>query len=649
MEKTKRITLEQVYAGGLLIFDEIDDYLLNGIIDFLGENGIEVETPLNYRFKQLYNFSKTLRQATTKNGHSISFKNGHSRFQLDDYGQKIVQESLKTIAGQTLTDFFTAQDANAFLNKMKASVSRVKAKILSDARVLIVSDKQEDYEAFKEYGFKNISFFKSLVRASKYFEGHYGEFRNFQIFVLGNNIAHREDICDGTALESYIQEYKKDERILEVKLYDFSDREKKHFLAFLNGYLTWKSLSIERDSYKDLLDAIVRGAKWNDVLSTVDPKKKLAPLPEDYPPTEPLPLPENKKDLRILCLPITNVPKEAKDIAKNLGLNVTYLSDHNYSFRGIVERLSDYDIVIGSEMYSNKIPYSAVEATEQCKDTGRRETLLISYDTATIITGREVGKDKTGGLKVDLCYAFGGLDYLDANDSSRTIQKVEFTVPDVRYTDESDFYNKTQCLALKTILEAATTIYNRKLESIAVPLADFDITPYEEYTREFEKQRQEELARIKKLNEGYEETCRFIGVIDSIAKFASAYLELCSNGRATKLKDIEIKETECGIRIKISLNGRPLSALTISKSEVEGDTRVFALELTNKRGLLASPKTLAVSTRGLPRNSTMHEPDKKEQNIVESIAKKLSYAIEPQIKREAPKNGRNITPVSKKQ
>ena len=47
-----------------------------------------------------------------------------------------------------------------------------KVRFLNNANVLLISERQEEYDELVKYGFKNIDYFKSLVIADKYFKLH---------------------------------------------------------------------------------------------------------------------------------------------------------------------------------------------------------------------------------------------------------------------------------------------------------------------------------------------------------------------------------------------------------------------------------------------------------------------------------------------
>ena len=67
----------------------------------------------------------------------------------------------------------------------------VKIELTSEDDYKILSDSiQDDYDELIKYGFKNVDYFKSIVRADKYFAEHPLELQKYHIILKGNQNVH---------------------------------------------------------------------------------------------------------------------------------------------------------------------------------------------------------------------------------------------------------------------------------------------------------------------------------------------------------------------------------------------------------------------------------------------------------------------------
>ena len=112
-------------------------------------------------------------------------------------------------------------------------------------------------------------------------------------------------------------------------------------------------------------------------------------------------IPKTKKDLKILVLGFGGqvFPKVIGD----LGLNIDFNEDNNFSLGlHVKNNLGNYDIIIASRFYSGNILGMNRESTEQCKDTGRGLTLLMTYEEKTF-------SENSLGNTLKIAYSYGGV------------------------------------------------------------------------------------------------------------------------------------------------------------------------------------------------------------------------------------------------
>ena len=89
-------------------------------------------------------------------------------------------------------------------------------------------------------------------------------------------------------------------------------------------------------------------------------------------------------------------------IIEELKLDVTFKEEDNFSLDYVKNHLGEYDIIIVSRTYLGNLLNMNIESTEQCKDTGRQLTLLVSYDDTYLGVNRDLGD----GIRLN--YRFGG-------------------------------------------------------------------------------------------------------------------------------------------------------------------------------------------------------------------------------------------------
>ena len=227
--------------------------------------------------------------------------------------------------------------------------------MLSTANILLVSDIQDDYDELVKYGFKNVDYFKSIIRADQYFTKHPEELEKYHIILKGNQ--NVQDCCfDGDVeLDRKFGKLRKEKHILVSSLYRFDYSDHMELVTYLKDRINVRSWNIEERTYRDIFDRIVENTLINHTFENVGLKdKKFAPI-QDYINPNRLPLPTKKSDLKILYLDSIMVSKYADGIASELGLNVNFKEDTNYSLgRYVKSNLGKYDIVIVSH-YSRNI------------------------------------------------------------------------------------------------------------------------------------------------------------------------------------------------------------------------------------------------------------------------------------------------------
>ncbi len=372
-----------------------------------------------------------------------------------------------------------------------------------EAGVLLISSEVKDYLEMKDYGFKNIDHFRSLVRADRYFQKHPEELKKYHLIITGKRSISGCQMRRELELEKTLRHLQKttdafvtkisritrgEEHVLETHLYD------RHVL--MDQY-------VDSRTHEGIFDVIVKHMQSQGTLRKSGYRGTFKPI--DYLHSlERIPEPTKKSEIKILCFVNYVSPEEMKKVletTKSMGLNVTFVDENNYSLGENVGELGSYDIVIASDMFSKVLLDMEVESTEQCKDTGRNTTLLATYDCKeSYVTGEDRNVSRDTGSNIKLEYLYAGPS---APHNHR--QAVEFGV-----------LGKAK-EAIPAIISASVQAYEKALIK---PLTDLDLKTPDEYDKEHKEfvkimknKVKKELAPVKAFDSMYSNVIMYMDYV----------------------------------------------------------------------------------------------------------------------------------------
>ena len=506
--------------------------------------------------------------------------------------------------------------------KKERNLKDNKEKVLNEANILLISDVQDDYDEIVKYGFKNVDYFKSVIRADSYFAKHPEELEKYHIILKGNqNVQH---CCFGgdVDLDRTIDKLGDNKHILKTFLdrYDYPNHiELVTYLSDRNNCRGWRTQEL---TYQGIYDRIVENILINHTLENVDLKdKEFVPI-QDYINPNRLPLPTKKSDLKILYLDPISVNKYAEEIANELGLSIDFKEDNNFSLgRYVKSNLGKYDIIIVTRIYSGNLLSMNHESTEQCKDTGKELTLFVAQDN--IRWG--IDSDLADGIK--LGYVFGGNRAPDYEYHSKEIrilrQPIEVDAKD-KYLLK---YVSREYSRMKGIIEASVNFYNQALLQNNKPtIVDLDFKTAEELDQDY--------VNAKEIKEAIREAeLAPIRLFDNIRYSITSYLNYRKNGLINQVPEgLKITESKDGIKVENIYQGRTLCTLVFPKKYKYDNLRVFEIQTLSKKGILSSPQTLGVYTSEYENfESIPSRPDEKQENALIAIKKKINVVLEPLI------------------
>lgn len=611
----KKINYEPIIAGALLKFESLDNVdfslLIIGLEDKLN---IEVRGSWSDSPNNLGKYIETLDNGTIKLRDGIS---------LDDFIEEencTLREKLLEVAGNKVANYFNHLDIEKYKIEKEKTLKDNKEKVLNEANVLLISDIQDDYDELVKYGFKNVDYFKSIIRADSYFAEHPEKLEKYHIILKGNQNVQHCCFEGDVELDRTINRLRDKKHILKSSLhrYDFSDHIE--LVTHLSDRINRRSWNATEFAYQGIFDRIVENMLMNHTLKKVDLKgEKFIPI-QDYINPNRLPLPTKKSELKILYLDPVRVSKYAERIAKELGLSVDFKEDDNCSLgRYVKSNLGKYDIIIVSRVYSDNLLSMNHESTEQCKDTGKELTLLVAQND--LYWGED--KDLADGIK--LGYVFGG-NY--APDSEYHNKEIRILRQPIEVDTKDEYWIKheqSQYSKMKGIIEASVNFYNQALLQRGKPaISDLDFKTAEELDQDYvdayknkEAVREAELAPIK--------------LFDNIRYSIISYLNYKKDGLINQIPEgLKIIEDKDGIKVENIYQGRTLCAIVFPKEYKHEDLRIFQIQTLSKKGKLSSPQTIGVYTNKYENlESIPDRPDEKQASALLSIEKKINVALRP--------------------
>lgn len=613
--KKEKINYEPIIAGALLKFESLDnvDFSLL-IIDLEDKLNIEVRGSWSYSPNNLGKYIETLDNGT------IKLRDGISLDYFIEEENCTLREKLLEVAGNKVANYFNNLDIEKYKTEKEKTLKENKEKVLNEANILLISDIQDDYDELVKYGFKNVDYFKSIIRADSYFTEHPEELEKYHIILKGNQNVQHCCFEGDVELDRTINRLRDKKHILEPSLYRYDYPDHIELITYLSDRNNCRSWDTKELTYQGIFDRIVENMLINHTLEKVDLKdKKFIPI-QDYINPNRLPLPTKKSNLKILYLDSISVNKYADRIANELGLSVDFKEDNNCSLgRYVKSNLGKYDIIIVTRIYSGNLLSMNHESTEQCKDTGKELTLFVAQDD--FYWG--VDSDLADGIK--LGYVFGGNYAPDSEYHSKEIrilrQPIEVDAKDEDWTK----YDQSQYSQMKGIIEASVNFYNQALLQRGKPtISDLDFKTAEELDQDYvnayenkEAIKEAELAPIR--------------LFDNIRYSIANYLNYRKNGLINQTPEgLKITEGKDGIKVENIYQGRTLCTIVFPKEYKHDNLRIFEIQTLSKKGTLSSPQTIGVYTSKYENlESIPDRPDEKQENALISIEKKINVALRP--------------------
>ena len=612
------ITFEQIIAGLLTKFDFLDSVDFNLLLqDFRIKSRANL-TGLWYHFPNIGQYVQVHEDAI------ITLRDGVF---LDDFIEKeglTVLEKFLNVAGNCVSRYLKFFNENDFRKSKNYLLLKNKEDVLKKANVLFFSDRKEEYKMMQEYGFKNIDSFKSIILADSYFKKNKKQLEKYQIIIFGSQSIRTIYSYGKIELDNTIHNLCQDGKVLSVSILVDDLFENTFYSTHLFDSEHSRNWEEKSDSYFKLFDKIVENAFINHVM---EKKGKIYRQYLDYMAYEQakrISLPVKKSDLKILYLDSSYIGDDRNLLAKELGLNITFQEDNNFSLAKYVgKHLGDYDIILASHIYSSNLLLMGKESVEQCRNTGRNLTLLVTYQEEELIYQTEDFEYEYGvlGNKITLNYIYG------REKDSEVYQKEFRVASDKKSLNVKNQYLQNAYVNMKSMIETSVYLYNKALPKNKI--TDLRFKTAEEYDREYQLLEEADKNRRNKIS-------NLIQAFDEMTSVLFSYLTYKKCGLIKEpLIGLTVCEDDVSIRIENNCDGDVLCAITLLKQYLGGDNiRIFDVEVLTKKKILQAPDRVGIyikkyeNMEGVPK--LLNE---KQMQVVYSIQKKVDHIMKPLVEK----------------
>lgn len=607
----KEVEFKSVVAAAIIKFGKLDNVDINMLFEDLESLSIDVTN--------CYYLDETRRFVEIQEDGSITLSGTITLDHFIDERDITVKDELQKMVTEEIRDYFDKLDVEEFKRRKLEFLKSGKEKLLKNANILLISDIEEEYQELVKYGFSNIDYFKSIIRADRYFKEHPEEAEKYDILIDGSERV----VDDAFDLDNFLRTIRESEKTLAITLNRYNNYpdyfDLVSYLKDSKNHRYWTSTERE---YSKIFDRIVECAVLNKVSDKVK-EKEFIPIKDKINPNR-LPLPTKKEEVRILYLDACSINPEAEIVASRLGLNVTFLADNSALKESVRYILGNYDIIIASSFYSNKLLSLSRESTEQCKDTGRQLVLLLTYQEE-----KETRYDNHSnccffGYQMELGYSLGGLLSPSFERNREVFQildnKKSFSASD---SNLKQLHERNVCM--RAILEGAVELYNKVLEKETESKSFLTgFKTMNQYNIEF-------LTAIKEFEEEKEKEMAPLRNFDQLISSLSYYLEYRKKGLVpSKVEGIELSETKDTIEVTNMIQGVPYCAMSIRKGNNMTHLKRFKIQTRTKKGRLSDFVEVGVYTKNYEGKDGVPNPlNEEQQRAFTSICKKVEKVIRP--------------------
>ena len=630
MKKRNTVSYNQIIAGIVYRFGSVNQYEFSLVYKLIEKKLEEMSISIDLSWNGNKDNNTVFEYLEYTRDGDIILKGKHELNTVVK-DNKTLKELLKSNSEEAIINIVDSIDISKFAEESKNDFEENKEDVLENANVLLISEEEDDYKSALEYGFKNIDYFKSVIRANDYFlPTRIEDLEQYNLVILGNRSV-TVNTANTTELERLINEMDAAHRLLKVSVFDYHLFEPPKYSLFFQNKRVSGMYNLSETEYEEVYNRILENTIMNDMMIETGHKKRLPEYKDSINPNK-LPLPKKKEDIKILCL-YQHAENYLHEIEEELGLNITFMPDDNFSLEKINRLLGEYDIIIASSMFSSKLLSFNIESTEQCKDTGRSLVLLLTNEDKNIGLFDENKNYLPYGIgdKVKIKYTFAGELATTPEGKQTPKYQKEYNVyrHDINSSKDDENirdYDKSCYCDLKSVIQSAVTIYNKQLINTKnEPLENLDLKDPDSFTEEY-------ASYEHNFNSLKEDSLKSVTKMHDLNRTIVNYIYNIEHNYTNKIpKDLKIEEPSDGIKITIYNQNRTIATLKInSVSRCYTNYFEFELQYLTNKNRLSQPIKLAYYTSTFDgKEDVPPRPNDQQEKVINSIINKILTTLNP--------------------
>lgn len=226
-----------------------------------------------------------------------------------------------------------------------------------EANILLLSDKEREYQTLVDAGYKNVFWFKSSLRAYEYFKNREDELKKFDVILMGSRTV------DYFNAQKYNQPFTNVTfnscDVEKLSFFTGNTMEDKRLLFFVS-HPNVSSLGVPEEEFLGVLDVTIPNELKGEVIEMPEVESKDALLPE------------SREDVKVLYIGFENNNEAVEKVFKESGLtNYQFIGKADFTLDDSVESLSDYDLVVVDNKCNSKLSLMGNEFQDYMKDKGK--------------------------------------------------------------------------------------------------------------------------------------------------------------------------------------------------------------------------------------------------------------------------------------
>ena len=238
MKKRNTVSYNQIIAGIVYRFGSVNQYEFSLIYKLIEKKLEEMSISIDLSWNGNKDNNTVFEYLEYTRDGDIILKGKHELNTVVK-DNKTLKELLKSNSEEAIINIVDSIDISKFAEESKNDFEENKEDVLENANVLLISEEEDDYKSALEYGFKNIDYFKSVIRANDYFlPTRIEDLEQYNLVILGNRSV-TVNTANTTELERLINEM--------IDEFDFTNSSDEELEKFFNDVCDLAVADIKND------------------------------------------------------------------------------------------------------------------------------------------------------------------------------------------------------------------------------------------------------------------------------------------------------------------------------------------------------------------------------------------------------------------